>query len=102
VCPLRPQDGLRAGACYQDRGLVFAGERGGIIDPSDLRNRSFVPLPRNADLPRSTFHDLRPTCASRGLTIFCLCPESGQDEFRAKFVALVGKSGFVVNPKAAD
>jgi integrase len=55
---------LRAGASYQDRGLVFAGERGGIINPSNLRNRSFVPLLRNADLPRITFHDLRHTCAS--------------------------------------
>jgi integrase len=55
---------LRAGALYLDRGLVFAGERGGIINPSNLRNRSLVPLLRKADLPRITFHDLRHTCAS--------------------------------------
>ena len=55
---------LRVGAFYQDRGLVFAGERGGIINPSNLRNRSFAPLLAKAGLPRITFHDLRHTCAS--------------------------------------
>jgi integrase len=55
---------LRVGALYQDRGLVFAGERGGIINPSNLRNRSFKPLLAKADLPSITFHDLRHTCAS--------------------------------------
>ena len=58
------EEKLRAGALYQDHGLVFAGERGGIINPSNLRNRSFVPLLRKADLPCITFHDLRHTCAS--------------------------------------
>jgi len=58
------EEKLRAGALYQDQGLVFAEERGGIINPSNLRNRSFVPLLRRADLPRITFHDLRHTCAS--------------------------------------
>jgi integrase len=43
---------------------VFAGERGGIINPSNLRNRSFAPLLGRAGLPRITFHDLRHTCAS--------------------------------------
>jgi integrase len=55
---------LGDGAFYQDQGLVFAGERGGIINPSNLRNRSFAPLLRKADLPRITFHDLRHTCVS--------------------------------------
>jgi integrase len=58
------EEKLRAGASYQDQGLVFAGERGGIINPSNLRNRSFSPLLAKADLPRITFHDLRHTCAS--------------------------------------
>ena len=58
------EEKLRAGASYQDRGLVFAGERGGIINPSNLRNRSLKPLLAKADLPRITFHDLRHTCAS--------------------------------------
>jgi integrase len=55
---------LGDGAFYQDQGLVIAGERGGIINPSNLRNRSFAPLLRNAGLPRITPHDLRHTCAS--------------------------------------
>jgi integrase len=55
---------LRAGGLYQDQGLVFAGARGGIINPSNLRNRSFAPLLAKAGLPRITFNDLRHTCAS--------------------------------------
>jgi integrase len=58
------EERLRAGAHYQDQGLIFAGEHGGIINPSNLRNRSFAPLLGKADLPRITFHDLRHTCAS--------------------------------------
>ena len=58
------EEKLGAGGLYQDEGFVFAGERGSIINPSNLRNRSFVPLLRKADLPRITFHDLRHTCAS--------------------------------------
>jgi integrase len=49
---------------YQDRGLVFAGEAGGLINPSNLRLRSFAPLLQRAGLPQITFHDLRHTCAS--------------------------------------
>jgi integrase len=58
------EEKLGAGAFYLDQGLVFAGERGGIINPSNLRNRSFAPMLAKADLPRITFHDLRHTCAS--------------------------------------
>ena len=53
-----------AGGPYQDQGLVFASERGGLINPSNLRQRSFAPLLRRAGLPQITFHDLRHTCAS--------------------------------------
>lgn len=55
---------LGTGASYHDQGLVFAGERGGIINPSNLRQRSFMPLLERAELPPITFHDLRHTCAS--------------------------------------
>ncbi len=58
------QEKLKAGSLYQDQGLVFAGERGGLINPSNLRNRSFKPLLERAGLPQITFHDLRHTCAS--------------------------------------
>ncbi len=57
------EEKLRAGV-YEDSGLVFAGERGGLINPSNLRQRSFAPLLERAGLPQITFHDLRHTCAS--------------------------------------
>ena len=49
---------------YGDSGLVFAGEIGGLINPSNLRQRSFAPLLSRGGLPPITFHDLRHTCAS--------------------------------------
>ena len=57
------QEKLKAGALYQDQGLVFAGESGGLIKPSNLRQRSFIPLLKRAGLPQITFHDLRHTYA---------------------------------------
>jgi len=55
----------RLGSLYQPGGLVFASETGGIINPSNLRNRSFAKLLRRAGLPADTrFHDLRHTCAT--------------------------------------
>jgi len=42
---------------------VLAGEFH-FINPSNLRQRSFVPLLARAELPQITFHDLRHTCAS--------------------------------------
>ena len=58
------EEKLRVGGLYKDRGLVFAGEAGGLINPSNLRQRSFAPLLKRAGLPSITFHDLRHTCAS--------------------------------------
>ncbi len=52
---------LKAGSLYEDQGLVFAGEIGNLINPSNLRQRSFAPLLSRAGLPRITFHDLRHT-----------------------------------------
>lgn len=55
----------RLGSLYRPGGLVFANETGGIINPSNLRNRSFAKLLRRAGLPPDTrFHDLRHTCAT--------------------------------------
>jgi integrase len=51
-------------ALYRDQGLVFAGQGGGFINPSNLRQRSFAPLLKRARLARITFNDLRHTCAS--------------------------------------
>ena len=57
---------LGAGSFYRDEDLVFAGESGNLINPSNLRNRSFAPLLERAGLGdrHITFHDLRNTCAS--------------------------------------
>jgi integrase len=58
------EEKLKVGSLYRDQGLVFAGEGGGLINPSNLRQRSFHPLLKRAGLPPITFHDLRHTCAS--------------------------------------
>ncbi len=49
---------------YQPGGLIFATETGTVINPSNLRNRSFKPLLGCAGLPPIRFHDLRHTCAT--------------------------------------
>jgi integrase len=55
----------RMGSLYRPGGLVFANEIGDIINPSNLRNRSFARLLTRAGLPPTTrFHDLRHTCAT--------------------------------------
>jgi integrase len=58
------QEKLRAGSLYRDEDLVFAGEGGGFLNPSNLRQRSFAPLLKRPGLAQTTFHDLRHTCAS--------------------------------------
>ncbi len=52
------------GSLYRPGGLVFANEVGGIINPSNLRQRSFARLLGRAGLPPMRFHDLRHTCAT--------------------------------------
>jgi hypothetical protein len=54
----------RVGSLYRPGGLVFANEVGGIINPSNLRNRSLRTLLKRAGLPAIRFHDLRHTCAT--------------------------------------
>jgi integrase len=49
----------RIGSLYQPGGLVFATESGTLINPSNLRNRSFKPLLERAGSPDICFHDLR-------------------------------------------
>jgi integrase len=52
------------GSLYRLGGLVFATRTGTIINPSNLRNRSFKPLLERAGLRPIRFHDLRHTCAT--------------------------------------
>ena len=52
------------GDLYQDQGLVFTTDSGAPINPSNIRQRSFGKLLRNANLPKIRFHDLRHTCAT--------------------------------------
>jgi integrase len=54
----------RMGSLYQPGGLVHATTTGTIINPSNLRNRSFKPLLKRAKLRPIRFHDLRHTCAT--------------------------------------
>jgi integrase len=53
---------------YEDRGLLFTTSTGGLINPSNLRQRSFARLLTEAGLPHIRFHDLRHTCATLLLT----------------------------------
>ncbi len=54
----------RLGGLYEDQGLVFATQRGTLVNPTNLRKRSFAPLLEKACLPAIRFHDLWHTCAT--------------------------------------
>jgi integrase len=54
----------RLGDLYRDEGLIFASEVGTLINPTNLRQRSFASLLKRAGLPKIRFHDLRHTCAT--------------------------------------
>ena len=49
----------RLGDLYKDQGLVFATQKGTLVNPTNLRKRSSEPLLEKAELPRIRFHDLR-------------------------------------------
>ncbi len=55
---------MRAGAEWQDNGLVFCTEIGTPLRADRVDYRSWEPLLRKASLPNIRFHDLRHTCAS--------------------------------------
>ena len=54
----------RHGDLYRDEGLIFASKVGTLINPTNLRQRSFASLLKQAALPKIRFHDLRHTCAT--------------------------------------
>lgn len=54
----------RLGDLYRDEGLVFTTEVGTLINPTNLRKRSFASLLKQARLSHIRFHDLRHTCAT--------------------------------------
>jgi integrase len=49
---------------WRDPNLVFASTIGTPLDPSNLVDRSFKPLLKQAELPDIRFHDLRHACAT--------------------------------------
>ena len=53
------EDRMRAGARWEEHGLVFTSKRGTPIDPSNLSNKYLRKLLEKAGLPRVRFHDLR-------------------------------------------
>jgi integrase len=55
---------VRLGDFHKDQGLVFATEKGTLVNPTNLRKRSFAPLLEKAGLPHIGFHNLRRTCAT--------------------------------------
>jgi integrase len=56
----------RLNSLYRPGGLIFSSQTGSIINPSNLRNRSFARLLTRAGLSGRgvRFHDLRHTCAT--------------------------------------
>ena len=44
--------------------MIFCTSRGTLINPTNLRKRSFAPLLERAELPAITFHQLRHTAAT--------------------------------------
>jgi integrase len=53
-----------AGDDWQESGLVFCTCKGTLVNPANLRKRSFAPLLKRAGLPTMTFHQLRHTAAT--------------------------------------
>ena len=54
----------RLGDLYEDQGLIFATQRGTLVNPTNLGKRSFAPILEKAGLLPIRFHDLRHTCAT--------------------------------------
>ncbi len=55
----RKERRLRLGPKYRDCGLLFVGERGWPLNPSNIRSRAHVPRLTRLSLSRFRLHDLR-------------------------------------------
>lgn len=55
---------LRAGAAWQDHGLIFASAVGTPYDPGNIARRGLPRLLRRAELPSMRLYDLRHSCAT--------------------------------------
>lgn len=49
---------------WEEHDFVFTTQTGNLLNPTNLRNRSFKPLLEKAGLPSIRFHDLRHTTAT--------------------------------------
>jgi integrase len=59
------EERMRLAAIWQDQGLVFSSETGSLLNPSNLRNRSFKRIKERSGVREDLrFHDLRHTCAT--------------------------------------
>ena len=59
------EERMRLAGLWQDQGLVFPSETGSLLNPSNLRNRSFKRIKARAGVREDLrFHDLRHTCAT--------------------------------------
>lgn len=58
------EEKMRLSKTYNDRGFVFANERGDPLNPNNIYKRHFRPLLKDAGLPRLRLYDLRHTCAT--------------------------------------
>jgi integrase len=58
------EEKIRLAGLYENRGLIFATQKGTPVNPENLVKRSFKPLLERVGLPEIRFHDLRHTCAT--------------------------------------
>jgi integrase len=58
------EERMRIAGLYEDRGLIFATQKGTPINPENLVKRPFKPLLERAGLPDIRLHDLRHTCTT--------------------------------------
>ena len=59
------EERMRLAGVWQDQDLVFPSETGSLLNPSNLRNRSFKRIKARSGVREDLrFHDLRHTCAT--------------------------------------